>query len=178
MQDVYTTSRRYPYSTTAGGVNYIRNSIKVTIDAYHGTTTFHVVDPSDPIAQTVGKVFPGLLKPLDTMPETLRTRLRYPQQIFAMQASMFATFHMLNPAVFYNREDQWEIPRVRRRRQADADAPVLHDHEAAGRDRAPSTSRCCRSRRAARTTSPRGWWRAATARTTASSRCSSSRSRP
>jgi len=110
MQDVYTTSRRYPYSTTAGGVNYIRNSIKVTIDAYHGKTTFHVVDPSDPIAQTVGKVFPGLLKPLDTMPETLRTRLRYPQQIFTMQASMFATFHMLNPAVFYNREDQWEIP--------------------------------------------------------------------
>ncbi len=110
MQDVYTTSRRYPYSTTAGGVNYIRNSIKVTIDAYHGKTTFHVVDPTDPIAQTVGKVFPGLLKPLETMPEGLRTRLRYPQQIFTLQASMFATFHMLNPAVFYNREDQWEIP--------------------------------------------------------------------
>ena len=91
-------------------MNYIRNSIKVTIDAYHGTTTFHVVDPTDPIAQTVGKMFPGLLKPLDAMPEELRTRLRYPQQIFAMQASMFATFHMLNPAVFYNREDQWEIP--------------------------------------------------------------------
>jgi len=110
MQDVYTTSQRYPYSTTAGGVSYIRNAIKVTIDAYHGKTTYHVVDPSDPIAQTVGKSFPGLLKPLDTMPEDLRTRLRYPQQIFAMQASMFATFHMLNPAVFYNREDQWEIP--------------------------------------------------------------------
>jgi hypothetical protein len=110
MQDVYTTSRRYPYSTTAGGVNYIRNAIKVTIDAYHGTTTFHAVDPADPIAQTVGKVFPGLLKPLEAMPEDLRTRLRYPQQIFELQAAMFATFHMVNPAVFYNREDQWEIP--------------------------------------------------------------------
>ena len=110
MQDVYTTSQRYPYSTTTAGMNYIRNSVKVTIDAYHGKTTFHVVDPSDPIAQTVGKVFPGLLKPLEAMPEGLRTRLRYPQQIFAMQASMFATFHMVNPAVFYNREDQWEIP--------------------------------------------------------------------
>jgi uncharacterized membrane protein (UPF0182 family) len=110
MQDVYTTSQRYPYSTTAGGVNYIRNAIKVTIDAYHGRTTFHVVDPTDPIAQTVGKIFPGLLKPLDAMPEDLRTRLRYPQQIFAMQAAMFTTFHMLNPAVFYNREDQWEVP--------------------------------------------------------------------
>ena len=110
MQDVYTTSRRYPYSTAAGGVNYIRNAIKVTIDAYDGTTTFHVIDASDPIAQTVGKIFPDLLKPLSAMPEDLRNRLRYPQQIFALQAAMFATFHMTNPAVFYNREDQWEIP--------------------------------------------------------------------
>ena len=110
MQDVYTTSTRYPYSTSAAGVNYIRNSVKATIDAYHGRTTFHVVDPSDPIAQTIGKIFPGLLQPLDAMPEDLRMRLRYPQQIFALQASMFATYHMLNPAVFYNREDQWEVP--------------------------------------------------------------------
>jgi uncharacterized membrane protein (UPF0182 family) len=110
MQDVYTTSRRYPYATSAGGVNYIRNAIKVTIDAYDGTTTFHVIDPADPIAQTVGRIFPDLLKPLSAMPEDLRARLRYPQRIFALQASMFATFHMTSPAVFYNREDQWEIP--------------------------------------------------------------------
>ena len=110
MQDAYTTSHRYPYSMAAGGVNYIRNSVKVTIDAYDGTTTYHVVDPSDPIAQTVSKIFPGLLQPLGAMPEELRTRLRYPQQIFAIQAAMFGTFHMTNPAVFYNREDQWEIP--------------------------------------------------------------------
>jgi uncharacterized protein len=112
MQDVYTTSSRYPYSTHAAGVNvnYIRNAIKTTIDAYDGRTVFHVVDPADPIAQTIGKVFPGLLQPLDVMPESLRTRLRYPQQIFSIQASMFAVFHMTSPAVFYNREDQWEIP--------------------------------------------------------------------
>ncbi|HJR59185.1 MAG TPA: UPF0182 family protein [Vicinamibacterales bacterium] len=110
MQDVYTTSSRYPYSTDARGLNYVRNAVKVTIDAYHGTTAFHIVDPTDPIAQTVSKMFPGLLRPLDAMPEDLRTRLRYPQQIFTLQASMFATYHMLNPAVFYNREDQWEIP--------------------------------------------------------------------
>jgi uncharacterized membrane protein (UPF0182 family) len=110
MQDVYMTSSRYPYSSSAGGVNYIRNAVKVTIDAYHGKTTFHLLDASDPIAATVGKMFPGLLQPLESMPEDLRSRLRYPQQIFAAQASMFATFHMLNPAVFYNREDQWEIP--------------------------------------------------------------------
>jgi uncharacterized membrane protein (UPF0182 family) len=110
VQDCYTTSNRYPYSTTIGGLNYIRNSIKVTIDAYHGTTTFHLLDPNDPVAATIGRVFPGLLTPLDRMPEDLRTRLRYPQLIFSMQAAMYATFHMTNPAVFYNREDQWEIP--------------------------------------------------------------------
>jgi hypothetical protein len=114
MQDVYTTSERYPYSTNVRSamspLNYIRNSVKVTIDAYHGTTTFHIVDRSDPIAQTVNRMFPGLLQPLDVMPEDLRTRLRYPQEIFALQANMFATYHMLNPAVFYNKEDQWEVP--------------------------------------------------------------------
>ena len=110
IQDVYLTSTRYPYSTSIAGVNYIRNAVKVTIDAYHGKTAFHLLDPSDPIAMTVSKMFPGLFQPLDTMEEDLRRRLRYPQQIFAIQAAMFATFHMLSPAVFYNREDQWEIP--------------------------------------------------------------------
>ena len=110
MQDVYLTSSRYPYSTSAEGVNYIRNAVKVTIDAYHGTTMFHLLDPTDPIATTIGRMFPGLLQPIETMPEDLRARLRYPHGIFSLQASMFATFHMMNPAVFYNREDQWGIP--------------------------------------------------------------------
>ena len=110
LQDVYLTSTRYPYSTSAGGVNYIRNAVKVTIDAYHGRTTFHVLDPDNPLAATIGKAFPGLFQPLSAMPEDLRRRLRYPQHIFALQSSMFATFHMLNPALFYNREDQWEVP--------------------------------------------------------------------
>ena len=110
IQDAYTTSNRYPYASAAGGVNYIRNSVKVTIDAYHGTTTFHLLDTADPVAATIGRVFPSLFKPLSAMPEDLRQRLRYPQTIFSIQAAMFATFHMTNPAVFYNREDQWEIP--------------------------------------------------------------------
>ena len=88
-----------------------------------------------------------------------------------------ATYHMTQPAVFYNREDQWEIPSDRRRRREPGDAAVLHDHAAARRDRRPSSSRCCRSRRAGATTWRRGWWRAATASTTASCACSSSRSR-
>jgi uncharacterized membrane protein (UPF0182 family) len=111
IQDAYTTSDRYPYAITAGGqLNYIRNAVKVTVDAYHGTTVFHLLDPDDPIAATLGRAFPGLFTPLEQMPEDLRTRLRYPQSIFALQAAMFATFHMKNPAVFYNKEDQWEIP--------------------------------------------------------------------
>ena len=110
IQDAYTTSNRYPYSSFAGEVNYIRNSVKITIDAYHGTTLFHLLDTSDPIAATIGKVFPGFFKPLADMPGDLESRLRYPQTIFTMQAAMFATFHMTNPAIFYNREDQWEVP--------------------------------------------------------------------
>ena len=110
IQDAYTTSNRYPYSSAAGRINYIRNAVKVTIDAYNGTTVFHLLDTNDPIAATIGRVFPGFFKPLSDMPEDLRRRLRYPQAIFAMQAAMFATFHMTNPGAFYNREDQWEIP--------------------------------------------------------------------
>lgn len=116
VQDAYTTSNRYPYatptSTQTNGVNYIRNSIKAVIDTYHGTTTYYRVDEKDPVAATIDKAFPGLLRPFREMPEGLRTRLRYPQLIFAIQAGMFSTYHMDNPAVFYNKEDQWEVPTV------------------------------------------------------------------
>ena len=111
VQDAYTTSGRYPYSQPApGGLNYIRNSVKATVDAYHGRTTFYLVDPACPVAATLARIFPGLLRPLSEMPEGLRTRLRYPRTIFALQAAMFSTYHMRNPAVFYNKEDQWEVP--------------------------------------------------------------------
>jgi uncharacterized membrane protein (UPF0182 family) len=112
IQDAYTISRLYPYSTPSGrgGVNYVRNAVKVTIDAYDGTTRFHLIDTKDPVAATIAKMFPDLFKPLSAMPEDLRTRLRYPQGIFALQAAMFATFHMTNPSTFYNREDQWDVP--------------------------------------------------------------------
>jgi uncharacterized protein len=115
IQDGYTTSSLYPYSTPSrGGINYIRNSVKATIDAYHGTTNFHLLDTKDPIAATLARAFPGLFKPLAEMPEDLRTRLRYPHAIFALQAAMFATFHMTSPSTFYNREDQWDIPTLER----------------------------------------------------------------
>jgi len=110
MYDAYTTSARYPYSTPSGGLNYIRNAVKIVIDAYHGTTTVYMADAADPIAATYARTFPGLFKPLGDMPASLRDHVRYPEDIFAVQAAVFATYHMTQPAVFYNREDQWEIP--------------------------------------------------------------------
>jgi len=112
IQDAYTASDRYPYATAAGGVNYIRNSVKVVVDAYQGTVQFYLSDPNDPIVQTVAKIFPTLLRPLSEMPADLRSHVRYPEGIFQIQSSVYATYHMTNPAVFYNKEDQWEVPAV------------------------------------------------------------------
>jgi hypothetical protein len=113
MQDAYTVSRHYPYSTPAvAGVNYIRNSVKVTVDAFHGTIAFYLIDESDPVARTLRHAFPTLFRPLTEMPEDMRTRMRYPEGIFAIQAAMYATYHMTNSAVFYNKEDLWEVPTI------------------------------------------------------------------
>jgi uncharacterized protein len=113
IRDAYTTTTRYPYSAPSpGGINYIRNSVKVITDAYNGTTEFYVSDPRDPLVQTLGRAYPGLLRPLDSMRADLRQHLRYPETIFAIQAAMFSTYHMTNPVVFYNKEDQWEIPAI------------------------------------------------------------------
>jgi len=114
LQDAYTTTRMFPYSTPAvsGGINYIRNSVKIVVDAYNGTTTFYLADPDDPLAVTLGKVFPVLLTPFDEMSEELRSHVRYPEDIFTIQTAMYSTYHMTNPAVFYNKEDQWEVPAI------------------------------------------------------------------
>jgi uncharacterized protein len=112
MIDAYTTSNLYPYSTAAGGTNYIRNSVKFTIDAYHGTTTAYLTDAKDPIAQTYARIFPDLFKPLSAMPGALRAHIRYPEDLFRVQAATYATYHMTQPAVFYNREDQWQVPSI------------------------------------------------------------------
>jgi uncharacterized membrane protein (UPF0182 family) len=115
IQDAYTTTGRYPYSTDATrGVNYIRNSVKVVIDAYNGTTTFYLANDADPLIQTLQAIFPGLLKPLAEMPADLRGHVRYPEGIFNLQASVYATYHMTSPAIFYNKEDQWEVPAIER----------------------------------------------------------------
>ncbi len=111
IQDAYTVSHHYPGSTPVNGrLNYIRNSVKVVIDAYHGTTSYYLADPDDPIARTLSGIFPGLFRPLAEMSPDLQSHLRYPEGIFSVQAAMYSTYHMTNPAVFYNKEDQWEVP--------------------------------------------------------------------
>ena len=111
LYDAYTSSSRYPYSTRLrDGTNYIRNSVKLVIDAYDGTTTAYLADDKDPIASTYARIFPGFFKPLAQMPEGLRKHVRYPEDIFAIQSQVYATYHMTQAATFYKREDQWEIP--------------------------------------------------------------------
>lgn len=111
--DAYTTSTHYPYSTPHDptGINYIRNSVKVVVDAYEGTVDFYQVDQEDPIANTIQAAFPGLLQPLSAMPEGLRAHIRYPEQLLTIQAHMLATYHMTSPSTFYNKEDIWRIAR-------------------------------------------------------------------
>lgn len=109
--DAYTTSDRYPYSDTGSeGINYIRNSVKVVIDAYHGSVDFYIADTRDPIIKTWSRIFPTMLKPLSAMPVSLRSHIRYPVDFFRLQSERLLTYHMTDPQVFYNREDQWQIP--------------------------------------------------------------------
>jgi uncharacterized membrane protein (UPF0182 family) len=110
MVDGYTTSSRYPYSDPMPGVgNYIRNSVKATVNAFTGKVSFYIADPKDPFIQAYARIFPGVFHPLSEMPEDLRTHIRYPEDFFTIQASKYALFHMTDPQVFYNREDMWRV---------------------------------------------------------------------
>ena len=114
MQDAYTTSEWFPYANPEpdwGDVSYIRNSVKVVIDAYNGMVDFYVTDPADPIVATYRRIFPALFKPLDAMPPDLQKHIRYPEDLFNIQALQYRAFHMDAPEVFYNREDLWQFPR-------------------------------------------------------------------
>lgn len=110
LLDAYTWTDHFPYSEPVGGVNYMRNSVKVAIDAYTGATTFYLIDPSDPIAATYARIFPDLFQPGEAMPKVLREHWRYPETLFLYQSRLYATYHMRDPQVFYNREDLWDIP--------------------------------------------------------------------
>jgi len=113
IQDAYTTADDYPYSEpTEQGYNYIRNSVKVVVDAYNGSVKFYVNDPDDPVLQTYSRIFPDLFTPGDQMPDEIRQHLRYPEDLFKVQAIKYATYHMTDPRVFYNKEDLWTVSRT------------------------------------------------------------------
>jgi uncharacterized membrane protein (UPF0182 family) len=111
--DCYTVSDHYPYSQRSreDQINYVRNSVKAVVDAYTGATTFYVADPADPVIKTWAAIYPGAFKPIGEMPAELHTHIRYPELFFLIQAEIYGTYHMTDPAVFYNREDVWTFPR-------------------------------------------------------------------
>ncbi len=111
IQDAYTTSDRYPYSEPlGGGLNYIRNSVKAVVDAYHGGVTFYIADPEDALIRTYQAIFPDLFVPIEQMPESLRVHLRYPEDMFNIQAKVYQSYHMRTARIFYNKEDLWAVP--------------------------------------------------------------------
>jgi uncharacterized membrane protein (UPF0182 family) len=111
VQDAYTASDRYPYSEPDDGpFNYIRNSVKVVLDAYNGSLRFYVWDPDDPMIRTYQSIFPKLFSPRSEMPESLQSHVRYPQDLFRFQAVKYLKYHMTKPVDFYNLEDLWAIP--------------------------------------------------------------------
>ncbi|GFP78283.1 UPF0182 family protein [Clostridium fungisolvens] len=107
--DAYTTSNKYPYSQPYNGFNYIRNSVKVVIDAYNGDTNFYIVDKNDPIAASYSKIFKGLFKDGDTLPKEIREHLRYPNDIFNIQCDVLGKYHVTDPTVFFTQDDLWEV---------------------------------------------------------------------
>ncbi|HEY5047026.1 MAG TPA: UPF0182 family protein [Rhizomicrobium sp.] len=113
IQDAYTTSSWFPYAQRIEGdtTNYIRNSVKIVIDAYNGSVNFYVTDPADPIVETYRRIFPALFKPFAAMPADLQKHTRYPEDLFLIQAQLYRLYHMDAPEVFYNREDLWQFPR-------------------------------------------------------------------
>ena len=115
VQDAYTTSDHYPYSDpigdpTTGQINYMRNSVKVVLDAYNGSLSYYIWDDTDPIVRTYARIFPDLFKSAAEMPEGLKSHVRYPQDFFSVQAERYLKYHMQDPQNFYNNEDLWAIP--------------------------------------------------------------------
>lgn len=108
--DGYTTSKDYPYSQSFNSVNYVRNSVKATIDAYDGTVNFYICDSSDPVIACYSSMYKELFKPIDEMPEDLKLHIRYPEDLFKLQADVYAQYHMKDVQIFYNQEDKWKLP--------------------------------------------------------------------
>ncbi len=110
LQDAYTTTDLVPYSHRTGGVNYIRNSVKVVVNAYSGETNFYAMQPDEPVLKAYSAIFPHLFKPLDDMPATVRAHIRYPEDLFRLQTQVYLRYHIRDARAFYQKEDQWDIP--------------------------------------------------------------------
>jgi len=140
--DAYTTSNYYPYSDPGDGdgtqparnFNYIRNSIKIVVDAYNGDVHLFTVDEADPLIQAWQRIFPELFQPLNAMPATIKSHIRYPVDLFSTQSERLLTYHMEDIDVFYNREDQWQIPREIYGEEQQAIAPYYLIMKLAGID--------------------------------------------
>jgi hypothetical protein len=121
--DAYTGSNDYPYAQRLGdGTTYLRNSVKLVIDAYNGSLAAYVSAPADPLIRTWARIFPGIFAPLDSMPVDLRAHIRYPDDLYRIQTSLYTTYHMDAPEDFYHREDQWQVPLVP---EAEASVPFM-----------------------------------------------------
>ncbi len=127
MIDGYTYTSKYPYSQpySNNGINYIRNSFKVVIDAYDGTTDFYIANKNDPMINTYNKIFPELFKSMDDMPDNIKKHIRYPQTIFDIQAKIYETYHMKDTEVFYNKEDKWEVAKKSKNSQSQQEGESL-----------------------------------------------------
>lgn len=110
MQDAYTMSGNFPYSEKFQGINYIRNPVKIVVDAYDGEVTYFIVDEDEPIMKTYSKIFYNQFKSIDEMPESLKEHIRYPEDLFRIQSEIYSTYHMDDATVFYNKEDAWDLP--------------------------------------------------------------------
>lgn len=110
LQDAYTTSGLFPYAQRINNLNYIRNSVKVLIDAYNGSMAFYVVEPDEPLIRAYERIFPQLFTPMTEMPDWVRRHIRYPEDLFRVQAALYQTYHMRDVNVFYNKEDLWQVP--------------------------------------------------------------------
>ena len=117
IQDAYTTSGSFPYSQHLGSINYVRNSVKVVVDAQTGDMTFYLIDPDDPIVATWAQIFPDMFTSASEMPESIRAHLRYPEDMFRLQAEQYLRYHIRDPRTFFIGEDLWAVPTEKFRQQ-------------------------------------------------------------
>jgi hypothetical protein len=125
IQDAYTSTDKYPYSQKMFGVNYMRNSVKVVVDAYNGDVNAYVMDDEEPIIRTYAKIFPNIFRPAEDLPEAVKPHIRYPEDLFSRQTVLYTEYHMEDPQNFYNKEDLWTFPNLRGTTRGESVGPVM-----------------------------------------------------